>query len=541
MKEGLIFLILGCSLSYGQIQTGLEAKVDTTELKIGERLNLTLELTIDTLAQVEFPANPRVTPFEIIEESLLDTIKSQSHYTFVKKYGLIQFDSGNYIIPQQAVFVNGFIQVSDSIPIRVHTVVVDTLQQPLFDIKPFVGMSRNYDRWIRISLYALLGLFILAGIVNTYFFKKKQKKLQELGLSPFEKALKDLKNLDNQKLESQKDYKDFYTQLIDILRYYLENETDIDALESTSRELLDKLKQYQKERELPLDSQWIMDLEGALNNADMVKFARMQLDPQIAHSDKELVQSTVIDVRQALPEPTEEELKETQAFQMMLAKKKKRQQLIYGFGSFFGLLVTGLVVSMLIYGYYPVRDTLLGYPTKRMMQSNWVQSEYGWPSVQLTTPQVLIRQETTKRQESLFELGVVGDRFYSSLYHGPFDQGSRVTQGQDSIAPSSAEMFIEKVADQIQELGGHNIFIDGNQITLPRGDQAISIEGRFDYTSDNLVQTNRYDFTVILILFEQRQINFKLMYPTDDRYASEIKDRILESFEIQNQDGSNSF
>ncbi len=539
MKRGLIFLILGCYLSYGQIQTGLEAKVDTTELKIGEQLNLTLELTIDTLAQVEFPANPRFAPFEIIEESLLDTIKAQNHYTFVKKYGLIQFDSGNYIIPQQAVFVNGFIQVSDSIPIRVNTVAVDTLQQPMFDIKPFMGVHRNYDRLIRILLYGLLGLFILAGIIHTYFFKKQQKKLQELGLSPFEKALKDLKNLENQKLESQRDYKDFYTQLVDILRHYLENETDIDALESTSRELLDKLHQYQKEEKLSSHSQWIADLEGALNNADMVKFARMQLDPRVAQSDKELVQSTVIDVRQSLPEPTEEQLKETQAFQMMLAKKKKRQQLIYGLSSFFGLLVIGLVVSMLIHGYYPVRDTILGYPTKRMLQSNWVQSEYGWPSVQLTTPQVLIRQETTKRQESLFEWGVLGDRFYSSLYHGPFDhQVTGTTPSQDSIVPPSGEMFIEKVADQIQELGGRNIFIDGNQITLPKGDQAISIDGRFDYASDDQVQTNRYDFTVILVLFEQRQINFKLIYPTDDRYASEIKDRILESFEIQNQEGT---
>ncbi|MCY4162202.1 MAG: hypothetical protein OXE77_10110 [Flavobacteriaceae bacterium] len=533
MNRGLMFMLLGSFLSFGQSQTGLEVKVDTTELKIGELLNLTLELTIDSLAEVEFPANPRFAPFEVIEESLLDTIKAQSHYTFVKKYGLIQFDSGNYIIPQQAVFVNGFIQVSDSIPIRVNTVVVDTLQQPMFDIKPFVEMSRNYDRLIRIILYVLLGLFVLAGMIHTYVFNKQQKKLQELGLSPFEKALKDLKKLETQQLASQKDYKEFYTQLVDILRHYLDNETDIDALESTSRELLDKLNQYQKDKKLPLDSQWMDSLERALNNADMVKFARMQLNPQMAQSDKELVQTTVIDVREALPEPTEEELKETQAFQITLAKKKKKQQLIYGLSSFFGLLVIGLVISMLVYGYYPVRDTLLGYPTKRMMQSDWIQSEYGWPSVQLTTPQVLIRQETAKQEESFFELGVVGDRFYSSLYHGPFDP--EIATDQDSIAQPNGELFIEKVSDQIQELGGRNIFIDGNQISLPKGDQALSIEGRFDFGGDAPTQTNRYDFTVILILFEQRQINLKMIYPSDDRYASEIKNRILESFEIQNQ------
>lgn len=539
-KRTLVFLMLifGC-WGFGQSQTRLEAKVDTTELKIGELLNVTLELKMDSLAQIEFPANPRFAPFEIIEESLLDTIKAESHYTFIKKYGLIQFDSGNYVIPQQVVFVDGFVQVSDSIPIRVNTVVVDTLEQPMFDIKPFVDVNRNYDRWIRILLYLLLGLFVLVGIINTYFFNKRQEKLQELGLSPFERALKALKKLESQKLESQRDYKDFYTQLVDILRHYLEDETDIDALESTSRELIDKLQQFQSDGPHEVDFQWTTELKDALNNADMVKFARMQPDPKVAQSDKELVQSTVIGVRQALPEPTEEELKETQAFQMMIAKKKKRQQLIYGLSSFFGLLVMGLVVSMLVYGYYPVRDTLLGYPTKKMMRTDWVQSEYGWPSVQLMTPQVLIRRETTKQQETLFELGLVGDRFYISLYHGPFDhEATSAVQIRDSLAQPGGEVFIEKVADQIQELGGRNIFIEGNPVTLPKGDQAISIEGRFDYSSESETQAKRYDFTVIKVLFEQRQINLKLIYPTDDRYASEIKNRILESFEIQNRDGT---
>jgi len=528
----LTFLMVVDHFLIGQTTAKVEAKVDTTEIRIGEQLNFTLQLKTDSLSLVEFPANPNFSSFEILEQSPLDTIRAQDHYTFTKKYALIQFDSGNFIIPQQAVFVNGFVQVSDSIPIRVNTVVVDTLEQKMYDIKPIIDLGRNYDQLIRILLYVLLGLFVLGGIINMYFFREKQKKLKELGLSPFEMALKDLKAIENQKLVLQKDYKVFYTELIYILRKYLDKEIQIDALESTSRELLAKLNQLQKDNTLSIHQELIANLEGTLDNADMVKFAQMRLDKEIAIKDKQFIQSVVIKIKEAIPEPSEEELKQNQAFQFLLNRKKKRQRIIFGLSSLVGIVLVALTVLMLIYGYYPVRDTILGYPTKKMMHSDWIQSQYGSPPVSLMTPQVLIRQKSSKKDQSIFEFGTVGYRFYIGLQFSPFDQTDPTNQAQDSIGQLSGEVFVKKVADEIQRMGGTNIFIDGQQVTLPKGDQAISIEGRFDYTPINEIRESRYDFTVILVLLEGREIELKLIYPTDDRYASKIKDRIVEGIEI---------
>ena len=129
---------------WSQEKAELKVGVDTTTVKIGEQLNYILQIKADSTAQVIFPEQPIFAPFELLEESTIDTLRAQSHFLYTKKYALIQFDSGNYFLPQQQVLVNGFSKIADLIPIRVNPVVVDTIQQPLFDIKPLTGSEENY-------------------------------------------------------------------------------------------------------------------------------------------------------------------------------------------------------------------------------------------------------------------------------------------------------------------------------------------------------------------------------------------------------------
>ena len=55
-----------------------------------------------------------------------------------------------------------------------------------------------------------------------------------------------------------------------------------------------------------------------------------------------------------------------------------------------------LLISILIYGYYPVRDTLLAYPTKVLYSGQWVMSQYGNPPIKIETPDVLERIKTDR-------------------------------------------------------------------------------------------------------------------------------------------------
>ena len=154
MKKGIVFLVCCfAQLGFAQLSTEVTTAVDSTQVRIGEQINLTLQVKTDALSMVEFPPEPQFLPFEIIEESAIDTLRAQQHYLFTKRYALIQFDSGAYWIPPQKIIVDGFSKFSDSIAIQVATVEVDTLKQPLFDIKPIQQVERSYAKLIQNILW----------------------------------------------------------------------------------------------------------------------------------------------------------------------------------------------------------------------------------------------------------------------------------------------------------------------------------------------------------------------------------------------------
>ena len=215
---------------WSQGEAQLNVAVDTTTVKIGEQLNYILQIKADSTAQVLFPEQPLFAPFELLEESPIDTLRAQSHYLYTKKYALIQFDSGNYFIPQQQVLVDGFSKIADLIPIRVNAVTVDTLQQPLYDIKPLTEIEKNYDALIVKILWSLVVSMLLLGVMYTYLFQKRKKELRERELPPFERAIEELKALEGKSLSQQEEFKEYYSRLTDVVRRYLEEEAKIDAL-----------------------------------------------------------------------------------------------------------------------------------------------------------------------------------------------------------------------------------------------------------------------------------------------------------------------
>lgn len=314
---------------WSQEKAELKVGVDTTTVKIGEQLNYILQIKADSTAQVIFPEQPIFAPFELLEESTIDTLRAQSHFLYTKKYALIQFDSGNYFLPQQQVLVNGFSKIADLIPIRVNPVVVDTIQQPLFDIKPLTGIEKNYDALIVKILWGLVAGLLLLGVMYTYLFQKRKKELRERELPPFERAIEDLKALEGKTLKKQEEFKEYYSRLTDVVRRYLEEEAKIDALESTSEELLIKLQLRKDAGTLDLDRSTLKSLRAVLQNADLVKFAKSLPEKYTANEDRKVVELVVIETKEVLPAPTEEELKEKEAYQEYLKQKEEKN---FGFG-----------------------------------------------------------------------------------------------------------------------------------------------------------------------------------------------------------------
>ena len=63
---------------WSQQQAELLVAVDTTSVRIGEQLNYTLQIKAYSLAQVQFPEQPIFAPFELLEESPIDTLSTIS-------------------------------------------------------------------------------------------------------------------------------------------------------------------------------------------------------------------------------------------------------------------------------------------------------------------------------------------------------------------------------------------------------------------------------------------------------------------------------
>ena len=531
-KKGFICLIFFIWLNAsGQIQKGvLTATVDTTAVKIGENIDYYLQIKVDSTSKVVFPEQPLFAPFELLEASQIDTIRSQSHFLYTKKYSLIHFDSGNYYIPQQQVLVDGFSQLAKLIPIRVNTVKVDTTKQKLFDIKPLQKVKRNYEDLIIKLAWFLVFVFVIAGILYIYFFQKNRQELKKQEIPPFERAIEELKALENESLTKQEEFKSYYSRLTDVIRRYLEEEAKIDALESTSEELLLKLEMRKDAGTLDLDRKTLISLREVLQNADLAKFARSMPEFRMAYDDRKVVKNVVIETKEALPEPTEEELKEKAAYQELLAKKKRKQQLIFGLAGTSILGILTLLIIILIYGYYPVRDTLLAYPTKGLYSGKWVMSQYGNPPIKIETPDVLERIKTAENDIQQFVMGTFDSSFYIDLLFNFPNKKSSLNAKEDKDRKGAA--LVNAVISNFESKGAVNILMKNDELQLPSGLPVAKVYGTLDYPKKGKSDRVRCSFNALLFTFEEGTIILTMMYEKEDRYGSKIEQRIINSLEL---------
>ena len=506
--------------------------VDSTKLRIGEQINIRYQIKGDSLSQIQFAEQPNFAPFELLEDFPLDTLRSQAHYLFTKKYALIQFDSGTYWIPKQKILINGVGMITDSISIRVNTVVVDTLKQPLFDIKPLVAVKRGYKKLTQQILITVFGLILL--ILAVFLILRVQKKLIEKRkeLPPFDRALLELKALEEERPRLQEEYKSYYSKLTDVVRRYLEEEANITALESTSRELLKKLELLKDSGKLDLDGETLRSLKLVLEHADLVKFARSAPEFEVATSDRNLVEDVVIKTQEALPEPTQEEIEATAAYQKVLKKQKRQKQFkIAGLGTLGLFLLVGLI-TVYVYGFGNVKDTLIQHPTKVMLNNKWIQSQYGTPALLLATPEVLVRAAETPKGTILFSAGDPLNSVYvqlSFIQQAPPEQGE---EKSEEVQQQEAQEMINKIIAGLEVDGAANMLINPDPFKTKDGSEVIQLSGTLDLLNPEGKERTRCRLRSIILPFEQVQVELRMLYAKDDRYGDEIEARIIESLEV---------
>lgn len=509
------------------------ASLDSTALKIGEQIHYTLKVAADTTAQVVFPEGQTFLPMEMVEASPIDTLRRQDKWDLIKKYALTQFDSGVYTLPRQRILINNAPYYTDSLTITVRTVTVDTTKQKMYDIKPIIAVEKTSPERLRYLLYGLLALLLIGGALYWFVFRKKPltEAQKEALLPPYDRALLALQKLDESRYLIQSEYKTYYSQLVNIVRAYLEEEIHVSALESTTDELIAKLELLKDSGNLQLDEDTLAQFKKVLQTADLVKFAKSTPQDETIRGDRKIVEQTLVKTKEALPEPTEEELLANAAYAEEAARKKRRKKIILATVITAAFLVIGTGTAIGYYGFSHLRDTIFGHSTKTLLQGEWVASEYDYPPISLETPKVLKRTDIPLPAEAkaliarseAFSYGSMMGKFYILISSIIFKEGGSVDL-QKAIDGSLAEM---------EARGARNILIKKEDFTTPAGKTGIKVFGTMEILDPKTKKAEKAAYILLSFARNGGIQQVVIIHKEDDPYAEKVVNRIIQSIDFK--------
>lgn len=525
----------------------VSASIDSTSIKIGEQITYEILVAADTTDLVLFPDGQTFQPLEVIESYKVDTTKKDAKYHLIKTYGLTQFDSGQYVIPRQRVQIGDQAFFTDSLLVEVKDVVVDTTKQKLYDIKPIIGVKKSPSKWWLYLLIALAILAVIAFIV--YWFVWREKPLTEeekiAQLPPYDRAKLALKELDEAGYLKQEDVKSYYSDLTLIIRKYLDEKVYERSLESTTGELISRLELLKEGNQIELSKDTIKNIESILRRADLVKFAKSKPDFELAKLDRKTIGLEIDQVKDSLPEPTEEELlADLEYLEELERKKKKRKVLITVLVA--TLLLIGTFVGFTVkYGFTYVKDTIIGHESKELLETKeWITSEYGAPGVIMTTPKVLKRIEVPvpdaakdKVKITAFAYGGINSTLDILVVNTKFNLPAQ-GQGQsaDGQSQEANKIDLTQVAEQqLQELekkGAQNIIAKHEQFITPNGQEGLKTFGTADFKMPITGEIQRGNYIILGFTAEHILQNVTLIWQADDTYADAIVERIMDSIEL---------
>lgn len=536
LRLGTCGLFLLCTLAVmAQEKPIIQSAVDTTAIRIGEQVRYTITVETDTLANVIFPEGQTFSPLETVEAFTTDTTRVKDRMTLQKIYALTQFDSGAYTIPTQRIEINGQGFFTDSVGISVATVPVDTLTQKMYDIKPVIEVEKSNSNLWKLLLPILAVLLLAGGLLYWFIFRKKPltEAEKEALLPPYERALMELKRLETSKYLIQDEYKQYYTELTDIVRSYLEEDVHVSALESTTDQLIDKLQMLKDAGELKLDELTLSQFRKILETADLVKFAKSRPATSVAEQDRKTVEQFLTQTKEALPEPTEEELMEQKEYQETARRLKRKRKYVLAAASVLFLLLFAGGMAVAYYGFGYVRDSLLGHPSKTLLEGEWVNSSYGFPPIQIETPEVLYRQKGDLASAASAGIKDVQEFRYTNPEYWFMVGATSLTL----IKPEEPdyEAAIDLVLSELERKGAKNILTKQEEFTTLTGVRGIKVYGSGTFFEPGSARRLKGQYAIYLFGGKGFQQQVVLSWLDDDPYASEMVARIVRSIDVKTQ------
>ncbi|OEK09741.1 hypothetical protein A8C32_12620 [Flavivirga aquatica] len=529
-----ILFFLFSFFSFAQVKSSIE----TNSIKIGEQITYEIQVEADANSLVVFPEGQTFAPLEMIESYQIDTTKNNDKYNLIKRYGLTQFDSGAYTIPRQKIIIGDKTFFTDSLKVEVNEIIVDTTKQGLYDIKPIVEVKKTGSDWWKYMLLIFLIIGAVAFLLYWFIWRKKPLTEEEqiALLPPYDRAKLALKKLDESHYLEQEELKDYYSELTLIIRKYLDEKVYDRALESTTDELINRLNLLKDGNQIDLSKEDIKKLESILKRADLVKFAKSAPDVELAKLDRNTIDIEIDQVKEALPEPTEEEKLLDQKYKEEQERKKKRNKIIITVVISIFLLIATFTGFSIKYGFNYVKDTIFGHESKELLEGeDWVTSAYGIPPITITTPEVLKRM-SPKLPEQLaqqIDLTQFGYGTLASKLNIIVATTKVKNLGENKL---EAQQAVDGSLKILEEAGAKNIITMSDKFVTPNGAEGLKIYGTLEIPIPNSDKIEKGNYTILGFVAENVVQQILISWKKNDVYADQMAERILNSVELKNDE-----
>ncbi len=275
-----MILLMGVAALHAQL-ISVQSMISSDSMMIGDHLKYTIHVKAAENVGFEMPVlkekDTLSRNLEILFLSSSDTSRADGSLVVDHSYIITGFESGMQLVPSQPV-VYEFNHETDtalSMPllIRVYDPVVDTTQL-IKPIKPPINTPVGVKEvlpWV--ALGAGTWLLVTLAMALVWMYRQRKKDPEIFSLKPQEPAhivaFRELDMLKEKKLWESGQVKQYYTQLTEITRRYIERQYGVPAMERTTEEILEGFRRSNTDD--PMLDEMLQDL---LQLADLVKFAK---------------------------------------------------------------------------------------------------------------------------------------------------------------------------------------------------------------------------------------------------------------------------
>ena len=271
-----VWLLSGTGL-FAQVQ--LELIPDTNSIRIGEQINLSIVVKTNQndSTEITWPiaSDTLSGQIDVVSVEPVDTTENNGLNYYIQQWIVTSFDSGQHVIPEFQLVINGDEYETDPFMIHVETMEVDTTQA-IKNIKSVESVPISFMDWIKYHWQLFAGLGVLAILVfGVYLILKKRKKvkfapIEKLApkIPPFVTAINRLNKLKKAKYWQHDEIKKHHSKISEILREYLEYQYAFPALEQTTGEVMHAVRLTE------ISSGQQKHLRRILMLSDLVKYAK---------------------------------------------------------------------------------------------------------------------------------------------------------------------------------------------------------------------------------------------------------------------------